>query len=224
MKTARSAALPLALCLTLIGFVSPSTAAGSGHKGVDESRLVPTLSPTFAPWSCKATRTGPVCTGERHPYDAWAPSDLPCAVPVWGARQEHRYQTRYHNRDYLNYFRASRTNDTDYLSTSPKGPATATIRTNARFFATFGTLGDDQTMTITTVGVIWDIRPARGRALFRAVGVLVEPYNAPATFSGHVTRDGVVTRYRNAPLDEVLPEDAFVEIACKAATTKKGKR
>lgn len=219
MKTPRAAAVLITLCLTPLGALTPSAALGSGQQPVDESRLVPALSPTFVSQGCKTKLTGPVCKGERHLDSDWAPTDLPCAVPIWGARTEDRYQTRYYNHDYLNYYREFRTNDTDSLSTSPTGPATATISTNVRFFETFDIPGDDQTMTVTTVGVIWDLRPAQGPTLFRAVGELVEPYNAPATFSGQVTTGGVSTRYHNAPLDEFFSDDAFVEAMCQAATT-----
>ena len=53
---------------------------------VDQSLLVPTtLDSSFAPFACKAKRAGPVCTGERHLVDDWAPADWPCDVPVYRA-------------------------------------------------------------------------------------------------------------------------------------------
>lgn len=183
---------------------------------------MPALSPTFAPWDCKAKRTGPVCTGERHLRHDWAPvDDASCDVPIWGSRVEDRYQTRYYDHDYLNYYREFRTNDVDYFSTSPTGPATAQISSTVRFFETFDVRGDDQIMTIITKGATWDLRPAQGPALFRVVGTLVEPYNAAATFSGQVTINGKSTRYDDAPLEEFFSEEFFLATLCQAATSDK---
>jgi hypothetical protein len=207
------------MCLALLIAMAPATAFGRGHKEVDENQLVPALSPTFAPWDCKAKLTGPVCTGERHLHDDWAPIADLCDVPIWGSRVEHRYQIRYYDHDNLNYYREFRTNDIDYLSTSPTGEAAASISTNVRFFETFDVRGDDQTLTITTNGVIWDLRPAQGPAIFRAVGTLVEPYNAAPTFSGHATINGDTTRYDDAPLESVITEEIFFAAACQAATS-----
>jgi hypothetical protein len=75
-------------------------------------------------------------------------------------------------------------------------------------------------MTQTTHGVLWDLRPAQGPPLHRVVGTLVEPYHGEATFSGQVTVDGVPTRYHDVPLDDILTEDEFFEIACRAATAR----
>jgi hypothetical protein len=214
-----SCAIAAALSLTLVAPATPSAAATPDQDDVDETRLVPALSPTFAPWDCKLKLTGPVCTGERHLDFDWAPADLPCNVPLWGSRSEDRYQTRYYDHDYLNYYRDFRTNDADYFSTSPTGPATATISSTVRFFETFDVPGDDQTLTITTEGVLWDLRSSHGSALFRVVGTLVEPYNATPTFSGQVTVNGESTRYNNAPLEEFLTEEFFVAAVCQAATS-----
>jgi hypothetical protein len=172
---------------------------------------VPALSSSFAPWDCNAKLTGPVCTGERHLSDDWAPIPDVCDVPIWGSRVEHRYQTRYYDHDYLNYYREFRTNDVDYLSTSPTGPATASITTNVRIFETFDVLGEDQTLTITTKGVLWDLRSSQGSAVLRAVGTLVEPYDATPTFSGQVTIEGESTRYDDEPLETFLTDEFFVE-------------
>ena len=46
-----------------------------------------------------------------------------------------------------------RTKDIDYLSTSPSGPATATISANTRFDEPFAVPGDDSTYTVITQGV-----------------------------------------------------------------------
>ena len=106
----------------------------------------------------------------------------------------------------------------DYLSTSPTGPASASISTNVRFFETFDVLGDDQTLTITSNGVLWDLRSSQGSAIFRAVGTLVEPYDATPTFSGQVTIEGESTRYDDEPLETFLTDEIFVEALCQAAT------
>jgi hypothetical protein len=214
-----NSAMNALVCLALLAALTPAPAAfAAGPEEVDESRLVPSLSSSFAPWDCKAKRTGPVCTGERHLSDDWAPVPDVCDVPIWGSRVEHRYQTRYYDHDYLNYYREFRTNDVDYLSTSPAGPASASISTNVRFFETFDVLGDDQTLTITTNGVLWDLRSSQGSAIFRAVGTLVEPYDATPTFSGQVTIEGESTRYDDEPLETFLTDEFFVEALCQAAT------
>jgi hypothetical protein len=82
--------------------------------------------------------------------------------------------------------------------------------------------GDDATVTVITHGVPWDIRSSTGRAIFRAVGTLVEPPGEVGTFTGHTTVDGVTTRYDDAPLSQVLPDDAFVDYVCRAVTTRCG--
>jgi len=78
--------------------------------------------------------------------------------------------------------------------------------------------GDGAAVTVTTQGVPWDIRSSTGRATFRAVGTLVEPPGEVGTFTGHTTVDGVTTRYTDAPLTEVLPDEAFVDHVCRAVT------
>jgi hypothetical protein len=217
-RTRLRLAISMTTTVALLAIAVPSSATATHRDAVDEAQLVPALSPTFVPWQCQMKPTGPVCTGERHLDDDWAPADLPCETPIWGSRSEDRYQTRYYNNDNLNYYREFRTRDIDYFSTSPTGPATASIRTNVRFSETFGTPGDDTTKTITTTGVIWDLRSDQGPALFRAVGTLVEPYDAAPTFTGLVTAEGVSTRYHEAPLFEILTEEFFVGAVCRAAT------
>lgn len=148
---------------------------------VDQTLLVPTtLDSSFAPFVCKAKRTGPVCTGERHLVEDWALADWPCGARVYGARTEDRWTTRYYNADYLNYDRRFRSHDVDYLSTSPAGPATATIKANTSFREPFAVPGDFSTVTVITRSTIWDVRSVGGDPIFRAVGTLVEP---PAVLS-----------------------------------------
>ncbi len=186
---------------------------------VDQTLLVPTtMDSSFAPFICKARRTGPVCTGERHLVADWAPADWPCGPPVYGASREDRWTTRYYNTDYLNYDRLFRTHNLDYVSTSATGPATAIIRTNARFREPFEVPGDDSTITVITTGTILDIRSVGRDPIFRAVGTLVEPPDAAPTFTGRVTVDGVRTSYNDAPLDAFLSDDAFVDLLCRAVT------
>jgi hypothetical protein len=45
----------------------------------------------------------------------------------------------------------------------------------------------------------------------------VEPPGEVGTFTGHTTADGVTTKYDDAPLSQVLPDDAFVDYVCQAA-------
>jgi len=186
---------------------------------VDQTLLVPTtLDSSFAPFICKAKRTGPVCKGERHIVTDWALADWPCGLPVYGAYREDRWTTRFYNTDYLNYDRMFRTHNIDYLSTAGTGPATATIRTDARFREPFEVPGDDSTFTIITTGTILDIRSVGRDPVFRAVGTLVEPPDAAPTFTGRVTVDGVRTSYDDASLDAFLSDDAFVDFLCRAVT------
>ncbi len=200
-------------------FLSAPRTDASPPAEVDQALLVPTtLNSSFAPFDCKLRLTGPVCTGERHISTDWGPFDFSCGVPVYVRTVSDRYSTRYYDHDYLNYDRHFRLNDVDYLSTSPNGPATAAISATAQFDEPFAVRGDDSTRTIITNGVLWDIRSSTGRAVFRAVGTLVEPPDAEGTFTGHATADGVTTVYDDAPLSEVLPDDAFVDYVCRAVT------
>jgi hypothetical protein len=215
--------VPLAAALLAIGLTIPlaltETARAAPPAEIDQSLLVPTtLDSSFAPFTCKLRVTGPVCTGERHIVDDWAPTDFPCPVPIYGSYVEDRYQTRYYNHDYLNYDRHFRTNNVDYLSTSPDGPATGTISTNVRFDEPFAVPGDDSTLTVISHGVNWDVRPVNGPAIFRAVGTLIEPPGELGTFTGHVTVDGDTTRYTDTPLDTFITDDKFAEWVCRAAT------
>ena len=210
-------ALAIATLVLAVAMAAPAHAKSSDE--VDQTLLVPTtLDSSFAPFTCKANRTGPVCKGERHLVTDWAPTDLPCGAPVYGASREDRWTTRYYNTDYLNYDRLFRTHNVDYLSTSLAGPATAVIRTNARFREPFRVPGDDSTITVVTTGTIWDVRSVGRAPIFRAVGTLVEPPDAAPTFTGRVTVDGVRTSYNHAPLDAFMTDDAFVGWLCRAAT------
>ncbi len=215
----RRAALALgpAVLALLAPLMFTQPAVASPPPEVDQSLLVPTtLDSSFAPFVCKLKLTGPVCTGERHVVTDWELFDFPCDVPVYVRTVSDRYSTRYYDHDYLNYDRHFRLDDTDYLSTSPTGPATAAISASVRFDEPFAVRGDVSTITIITRGVLWDIRSSTGRAIFRAVGTLVEPPDAEGTFTGHATADGVTTTYDEAPLSEVLPDDAFVDYVCRA--------
>ncbi len=185
---------------------------------VDEDALVPALSPGFAPWTCRVSRTGPVCRGELHLELDWVPADLPCDVPVWNRQLVDRTQTRYHDDEGLNWFRTFRTTNRDEFSTSPVGPATGSVVTRSRFVETFDVPGDDRTITVTSEGVLWDVRPATGRSLFRVVGTLIEPYDAPPTFSGRVMLHGVTSRHHDVPLSTVLDDERFGALLCEAAT------
>jgi hypothetical protein len=212
--------LGIATLVLAVGAMAPVHAGAPTE--VDQSLLVPTtLDSSFAPFVCKDKRTGPVCTGERHLVDDWALADWPCDVPVYGARTEDRWTTRYYNQDYLNYDRSFRSHDVDYLSTAPDGPATATISANTRFREPFAIPGDDATFTVITSGTLWDIRSVGNEPTFRAVGTLVEPPDQGPTFTGHVTVDGVTTSYDDAPLEAFFTDEAFVGWTCRAMTNSR---
>ncbi|WP_406832283.1 hypothetical protein ABEG17_05510 [Pedococcus sp. KACC 23699] len=136
---------------------------------------------------------------------------------MWDRYESDRYQTRFYNTDYLDAYREFRSRDTDHLSTSANGPDIATISTRVRFTETFAVPGDDGTRTIRTQGVLWDIRPVHGSAVWRAVGTLVEPPDAVGTFTGRVTAGSKITQFHNAPLPDVLSDDTFVAVVCAAA-------
>lgn len=209
----------LVLAAALLAVLTPVSSAQATPGTVDESRLQPLLSPTFAPWDCKLKTTGPVCTGERHlAQDFGLTEDFGCSVPLWNARTEDRYQTRYYDQDYRNVDRSFRTKDTDFLSTSPSGQGAATIDTHVRFTTPFAVAGDDTTRTIISSGTVLEVRPVTGPALLRIVGTLVEPPDAPATFSGNITVDGVTTRYADVLYDSVFTFELFADAVCRAAT------
>ena len=107
----------------------------------------------------------------------------------------------------------------DYLSTSPEGPADATITTHGRFTEPFAVPGDDSTFTVITTGTILDVTPTYGPSLVRVVGTLVEPPGAEPTFTGHVTVDGATTRYDDALLTSFFSEELLIAKVCEAVTT-----
>ena len=143
-----------------------------------------------------------------------AEADLPCDVPLYSRFTSDRYQTRYYDLDYRNYFRRFRTTDLDEMSTSPEGPVTATIRGQVRFVETFDVPGDDSTRTITSIGTLWDVRRVDGAPLLHVVGISVEPYNGAATFSGWITTGGGTEHYRDVSLD--VPIELFFVAVCDA--------
>lgn len=210
-------ALGIALSLAAVSITTP--VHGDPRDEVDQSLLVPTtLDSSFAPFTCTPKRTGPVCTGERRIDTGWAPSDLPCHVPLHGRYVSYRHSTRYYDTDYLNYARRFRINDVDYLGTSPGGPATATISVHGRFFEPFAVPGDASTFTVITSGTIFDVRPVGGPPIFRVVGTLVEPPEGAVTFTGQVRIDDTVTSYDGELLDIAVIEEQLFEAACRAAT------
>jgi hypothetical protein len=210
----RLAAVGLAAFLIPVAFAVPSVAQ---PDGIDESQLVPTLSQTFAPWTCVLKSSGPVCRGERHLLSDWAPEDIPCDVALYNRRTEDRWQTRYYDHDYLNYDRWFRTNDVDEYSTSPSGPGGVSIRTNVRWTETFAVPGDDSTLTYAASGTHWDVQGPTGASVYRVVGTMTSPYGGDTTFTGHVTQDGVTTRYADAAFDDIFDEDWFLATVCEVA-------
>lgn len=216
MKTNSTRATLVVLGIVLGQLVSSSASAAPPPGPVDESLLVPALNPDLAPWTCTAKQSGPVCTGELDAVNEWQPFDFACDVPVYARSTFQRRATRYYDWDHRNYDRFVHQNDVDELSTSPTGPATATVTARTRFREPFAVPGDVSTMTVITQGVPLDIRPVQGPPVLRLVGTLVEPSGEVGTFSGHVTERGVTTHYEGAPLPEVLSDESFVEAVCEA--------
>ena len=215
MKITSIRATLVVLGVALVQLV-PAASAAPPPGPVDESLLVPALNPDFGPWTCTAKQTGPVCTGEWDAVHEWQPFDFSCDVPVYASSHVQRRSTRYYDWEHLNYDRYVHQNDRDELSTSPTGPATATITAKSRFREPFAVPGDPSTITVITEGVPLDIRPVQGASVLRMVGTLVEPPGEVGTFTGHVTDHGVTTRYENAPLPEVISDEAFVSAVCEA--------
>lgn len=219
--TSRSLAIRVATLAVLVlapGAWPASVTHADPPEEIDQSSLVPTtLDSSFAPFTCRARPTGPVCTGERHLDTGWQPVDFPCDAQLHNRYVSHRHQTRYYDHELLNYDRDFRSRDVDYFSTEPGGPATATVTSLVRFAEPFAVPGDDSTVTIITTGTIWDIRPVDGPAIVRVVGTVVEPPGVVGTFSGQVTREGVTTHHEDEPLDEIMPEEYFLETVCRAA-------
>jgi len=207
-----------ALAGVLLAVLTPVSGAQATPSTVDESRLQPALSPAFAPWDCKLKATGPVCTGELHrELDFGLIEDFRCSVPLRNTATFDRHQTRYYDQDYRNVDRSFRTKDTDFLRLSPTGQGAATIDTHVRFREPFAVPGDDTTRTIISSGTVLEVRPVTGPALLRVVGTLVEPPDAPATFSGNITVDSVHTRYADVRYDSVFTFELFADAVCRAA-------
>ena len=102
-RVRRLVIIPAATVLLVAG-ASAAARADPPPGPVDESRLVPSLSASFAPWTCKAVQTGPVCNGERRIDTGWGPFDFSCGdTPVYARHEEVRRATRYYGWDYLNY-------------------------------------------------------------------------------------------------------------------------
>jgi len=219
MKNTSIRATIVVLGVAVAQLAIPVASAAPPPGPVDESLLVPSLNPDFAPWTCTARQTGPVCTGEWDAVHEWQPFDFSCDdVPVYASSHVQRRSTRYYDWDHLNYDRYVHQNDVDELSTSPTGPATATITARSRFSEPFAVPGDPSTITVVTQGVPLEVRPVQGAPLLRMVGTIVEPPGEVGTFTGHVTDGAVTTRYENAPLPEVVTEEAFVSAVCEAVT------
>jgi hypothetical protein len=111
--------------------------------------------------------TGPVCTGERHLNDTELPSQClrrpnlgnPGRAQVPGPALRPRLLTTTEVPDQLTQlviYRASY----------------SVVSTRMRCFETLDVLGDDESLTITTKGVLWVLRSSQGSAIFCAVGTL----------------------------------------------------
>ncbi|WP_062201179.1 hypothetical protein [Demequina salsinemoris] len=211
----RVPAIAAAAIVLTISLSGPSSAR-SGD--VDESLLQPSLSPTFAPWTCTLKDSGPVCVGTRVVDTGWVlDEEIPCDVPLYNRHTEIRTQIRYYDDDYLNYDRRFRTRDLDQYGTSPDGPAGVSIRANLRFQEPFAVPGDDSTIDLLAQGVFWDMKDSDGHRLLMAVGSSFEPHDGDGTFTGHVTQDGVTARFVDAPLDDILDIDWFFATICEEA-------
>ncbi|WP_156163592.1 hypothetical protein [Demequina subtropica] len=212
----KTAAVGLAAALLSVALAGPAVAR---PDAVVESLLVPALSGSFAPWSCHVTPHGTVCAGERHLHYDWTLDDEPgCDVPVYNRRTEHRHQIRYYDQDNLNDFRRFRTHDIDEYALTDDGPATVSIRTDVRWTEEFAVPGDDATLSYVADGVHWKIQGANGAIVYMVVGRMVTPYGGDTTFTGHVTQDGVTTRYVDASFDDFFDEDWFFSTICEVAT------
>ena len=75
--TSRSLAIRVATLAVLVlapGAWPASVTHADPPEEIDQSSLVPTtLDSSFAPFTCRARPTGPVCTGERHLDTGWLP-------------------------------------------------------------------------------------------------------------------------------------------------------
>ena len=175
---------------------------------------MPALAPGWGEWRCHLRATGPVCSGERHQRIGWAEADLPCDVPLYSRYTSDRYQTRYYDHDYRNYFRRFRTTDLDEVSTSPEGPVTATIRGRVRFVETFDVPGDDTTRTITSIGTLWEVRRVDGAPLLRVVGTLGRAVQRSGDVQRPDHHGSGTEHYQDVSLD--VPIELFFVAVCDA--------
>jgi hypothetical protein len=189
--------------------VTPSLAV---DHGVDLSRLVPSLSPTFTDWSCVATGNGPVCRGERLIETGWEPTDeIPCARPVYHQLTDLRRQTRYYDENYLNFFRHFHIASTEYWSLSPTGEDAVAITSNGNFTETYVVAGDDGTRTIKSNGVIFQLKDTRGGVILQWSGAILEPAGGDLEVIG-----GNV----NSAKSFLKDPEAFLAATCEALGTE----
>jgi hypothetical protein len=180
--------------------------------GVDLSRLVPSLSPTFTDWSCVATGTGPVCRGERLTEVAWEPTDeIPCVRPVYHQLTDLRRQTRYYDENYLNFFRRFHLVQTEYWSLSPTGEDAVVISSNVTFTETYVVAGDDATRTIKSNGVLFQLKDTRGGVILQWSGAILEPPGGDLEVIG-----GNV----NSAKSFLKDPEAFLAATCEAMGTE----
>src|SRR5262245_51715069 len=153
-----------------------AAAARAIDHGVDISRLVPLLSPTFTDWTCVATGNGPVCRGERLIETGWEPTaEIPCAEPVYHQFTDFRRQTRYYDEDYLNFSRLFHLAQTEYFSLSPAGEDAVVISGTVNFTETYVVAGDDATRTIKSNGLLFQLKDTRGGVILQWSGAVLEP-------------------------------------------------
>jgi hypothetical protein len=186
-------------------------ASPSADHDVDVSLLVPLLSPTFTNWTCVATGTGPICRGERLVDSGWRASDFPCTQLVYEHSTDYRTQTRYYDENYLNYFRRFHMDAPDYLSLSPTGEGTTVvIDAHLNFIETFGVPGDDQTLTVKTEGLLFQLKDTHGGVILQWSGSILEPFGGDLEIIG-----GNV----NSVKSFVSDPDAFLAAVCHALGT-----
>jgi hypothetical protein len=144
----------------------PSTVANakSPHQ-VDPALMVPTLNPSFAPWSCWKAGSGITCQGTNDSTYTNEPLGLQCGgQDVFLSGREDSRMTRWHTADGL----ATKTVihydvPADTFSLSPGGGGVGlTISGHFNRHYVYAVPGDLSSRTLTEVGAIYLGRTGRG--------------------------------------------------------------
>lgn len=155
----------IAVLLLPLALAAPAAASS---VDVDESKLVPPLSASFAPWICKMKITGPVCDGERHLSSTGSllPTFRAMCHSTVDARRTGTPHASTTTTTSMTTVRSAPTTWTSSARRSPARPARPFAPTLAS--EPFAVPGADTTRDIITDGVIWDIqRRARTPGLDR---------------------------------------------------------